>query len=267
MKLRLPEFRQLRQRITLRAKTHPLTLEETHEYVATRLRIAGSDGRQIFAPDAIDSVHHYSEGIPRVINILCEDSLVGAFVGHQPVIPKKIVEQMARELELDIYPADRSATFRTTSGRHHQALGSERRRQTGTCKSAIVANHRVPADPARAPPPPRRPPRRSHLLRTRQLWRSRPGRPPSRAVWNGRAPSPRATWVGPRRPPSVHALHPLPPPHPSGSILLRRRPQRTTKSCKHCEAKISHRNRRHPPPWSRLLNPRSKPEPKLLPSR
>ena len=104
MKLRLPEFRQLRQRITLRAKTHPLTLEETHEYVATRLRIAGSDGRQIFAPDAIDSVHHYSEGIPRVINILCEDSLVGAFVGHQPVIPKKIVEQMARELELDIYP-------------------------------------------------------------------------------------------------------------------------------------------------------------------
>ncbi len=104
MKLRLPEFRQLRQRITLRSKTFPLTIEETHEYIATRLRIAGSDGREIFSSDAIDAVHRYSEGIPRVINILCEDSLVSAFADHRSVVPGEIVEGMARELELDIYP-------------------------------------------------------------------------------------------------------------------------------------------------------------------
>lgn len=105
MKLRLPEFRQLRQRITLRAKTHPLVHEETREYILTRLRIAGSDGRQIFSPEAVDSIHKYAEGIPRIINILCEDSLIAAFADHLAVVPGEIVEAVARELELDLYPA------------------------------------------------------------------------------------------------------------------------------------------------------------------
>jgi len=104
VKLRLPEFRQLRQRITLRAKTYPLSLEETHRYVAERLRVAGSDGRQIFAPDAIEAAHRYSEGIPRVINILCEDSLISAFADHKPVVSRGMVEAVAHELELDLYP-------------------------------------------------------------------------------------------------------------------------------------------------------------------
>jgi len=105
MKLRLPEFRQLRQRITLRTKTHPLSLAETQEYVATRLRVAGSDGREIFTREAIEALHHYSEGIPRVINILCEDSLINAYADHKTIISGAMVEAAARELELDIYPA------------------------------------------------------------------------------------------------------------------------------------------------------------------
>ena len=104
MRLRLPEFRQLRQRISLRCKTYPLSLPETREYVATRLKIAGNDNRQIFTPAALDALHFYSEGIPRVINILCEDSLIDAFADHKPVVSKEIVDAMAHELELDIYP-------------------------------------------------------------------------------------------------------------------------------------------------------------------
>jgi type II secretory pathway predicted ATPase ExeA len=104
MKLRLPEFRQLRQRISLRCKTYPLSIEETREYVAARLKIAGSDNRQIFTPAALDALHFYSEGIPRVINILCEDSLIDAFADHKPLVSKEIVDAMAHELELDIYP-------------------------------------------------------------------------------------------------------------------------------------------------------------------
>ncbi len=50
--LKQPQLRQLRRRLTLRAKTHPLTIEETKAYVQQRLRIAGSDGRQIFDPEA-----------------------------------------------------------------------------------------------------------------------------------------------------------------------------------------------------------------------
>ncbi len=52
-KLRQPQLRQLRQRLTLRAKTHALTLDETRAYVQQRLRIAGSSGQQIFDPEAL----------------------------------------------------------------------------------------------------------------------------------------------------------------------------------------------------------------------
>lgn len=104
LRLRQPEFRQLRQRITLRSKTYPLTLEETRNYVATRLRVAGNQGRQIFAAEAIDAIHHYSEGIPRVINVICEDALINAFADQKPTVGRAIVEAVARELELDIYP-------------------------------------------------------------------------------------------------------------------------------------------------------------------
>jgi general secretion pathway protein A len=100
-KLKLPQLRQLRQRIMLRCKTAPLSKEETHQYVAERLRIAGAAGEPIFSPQAVDTVHLYSLGIPRVINVLCEHSLVNAFVEQQRPIQPKIVEEVAREFQLD----------------------------------------------------------------------------------------------------------------------------------------------------------------------
>ena len=99
-KLKQPQLRQLRQRLTLRAKTHPLTLEETKAYVLQRLRIAGSDGRQIFEADALSSIHKYSNGIPRVVNLLCEHCLVSAFVDQKPTIGEAIVDAVARDFDL-----------------------------------------------------------------------------------------------------------------------------------------------------------------------
>jgi type II secretory pathway predicted ATPase ExeA len=100
-KLRLPQLRQLRQRIMLRCKTAPLSKEQTHQYVAERLRIAGATGEPIFSAKTVDTVHLYSLGIPRVINLLCEHSLVNAFVEQQRPIQPKIVEDVAREFQLD----------------------------------------------------------------------------------------------------------------------------------------------------------------------
>ena len=74
-KLKLPQLRQLKQRITLRCKTAPLTKEQTHAYITERLRIAGTTGDQIFSPESMDAVHLYSMGIPRIVNLLCEHSL------------------------------------------------------------------------------------------------------------------------------------------------------------------------------------------------
>src|ERR1700736_4828169 len=99
-KLKQPQLRQLRQRLTLRAKTHALTLDETKAYVQQRLRIAGSNGQQIFEPEAVAAIHRYASGIPRVINLLCEHCLVSSFVDQQKVVGPAVVEGVARDFDL-----------------------------------------------------------------------------------------------------------------------------------------------------------------------
>jgi len=100
-KLKLPELRQLRQRIMLRCKTGPLSKEQTHDYIAQRLRIAGASGELIFSPKAVETIHLYSLGIPRVVNLLCEHSLINAYVEQQQPIGPNIVEDVAHEFQLD----------------------------------------------------------------------------------------------------------------------------------------------------------------------
>ena len=100
-KLKLPQLRQLRQRIMLRCKTVPLTKEQTHDYINERLRIAGASGELIFSPKTVETIHLYSLGIPRVVNLLCEHSLINAYVDQQRPISPKIVEDVAHEFQLD----------------------------------------------------------------------------------------------------------------------------------------------------------------------
>ena len=102
-KLRQPSVRQLRQRVALWCRTQPLTPSQTHAYVAERLRIAGATW-QIFSPDALDLVHRYSRGIPRIINLLCENSLIVAYVEQVQQVTAAIVEGVAIELELETQP-------------------------------------------------------------------------------------------------------------------------------------------------------------------
>ncbi len=99
-KLKQPNLRQLRQRLTLRAKTYPLTPEETRSYVAQRLRIAGWNGQAIFDPGSLLAIHRYSCGIPRVVNLICEHCLVSAFVDQQRMVTASVVEVVARDFDL-----------------------------------------------------------------------------------------------------------------------------------------------------------------------
>ena len=100
-KLREPHLRQIRQRITLRCRTHPLTAEETNAYIAQRLRLAGANGQPIFSPEAVEAVFKYAQGIPRVTNLLCEHALINAFVDQKRPVAADLVEEIAREFELD----------------------------------------------------------------------------------------------------------------------------------------------------------------------
>jgi general secretion pathway protein A len=114
-KLKLPQLRQLRQRIMLRCKTSPLTKEQTHDYISERLRIAGASGELIFDPKSVETIHLYSLGIPRVVNLLCEHSLINAYVEQQRPISPKIVEDVAREFQLDeVKPTAPPESLRTS---------------------------------------------------------------------------------------------------------------------------------------------------------
>jgi general secretion pathway protein A len=123
-KLKLPQLRQLRQRITLRCRTAPLTLEETFGYIAERLRIAGANSEPIFSKEAIQTVHMYSRGIPRVVNLLCEHALINAYVDHLRPVPAHLVEEVAREFQLDeIEPTTSAGSLpRTAQATDAQAL-------------------------------------------------------------------------------------------------------------------------------------------------
>jgi general secretion pathway protein A len=108
-KLRQPHLRQLRQRIMLRAKTQPLSLEETESYIAQRLSIAGSVQQEVFDQGALILIHRYSGGIPRIVNLMCEHCLVNAFVEGQQVIKAEIVEEISGDLDLSYGGSDSSA--------------------------------------------------------------------------------------------------------------------------------------------------------------
>jgi type II secretory pathway predicted ATPase ExeA len=98
-----PDLRQLRQRITMWARTHAITAEETSVYITQRLLIAGSSER-IFSDDAIATIHLASRGIPRVINLICEHALILAYVEQIQRIPAPLIQTVARELDLNPQP-------------------------------------------------------------------------------------------------------------------------------------------------------------------
>lgn len=123
-KLRMPQLRQLRQRVTLRCRTTPLSLEDTFGYIAERLRIAGANGEPIFSKEAIQTVHKYSCGIPRVTNLLCEHAMINAYVDSLRPVPAHMVEEVAREFQLDdVAPLPAAdSTYRAKENAHTQAL-------------------------------------------------------------------------------------------------------------------------------------------------
>ena len=102
-KLCQPSVRQLRQRVSLWCKTHPLTAEETGAYITERLRIAGAS-MPVLSPESAKVVYHYSKGIPRIINLICEHSMIEAYAEQIKPIPRRIVESVGKELDLDMQP-------------------------------------------------------------------------------------------------------------------------------------------------------------------
>ncbi len=91
-------LRQLNQRITARYHLRPFEPGETAEYIRHRLAVAGVE-RALFTRSALRRVHRISGGVPRLINILCDRSLLGACVNRSPLVTKSIVDKAAGEVK------------------------------------------------------------------------------------------------------------------------------------------------------------------------
>ncbi|HUD23007.1 MAG TPA: AAA family ATPase [Acidobacteriaceae bacterium] len=102
-KLTAPDLRQLRQRIALWARTHAITAEETSAYIAQRLLIAGSSD-PIFPDDAVAAIYRASRGIPRIINLICEQALILSYVEQLHQVPAPLVHAVVRDLGLEPQP-------------------------------------------------------------------------------------------------------------------------------------------------------------------
>lgn len=103
-KLDSVELRQLKQRIAVRTHLGPLDAEETKRYIERRLEIAGAgpNSSQLFSQQAIATVYRYSQGLPRVINTICENALVAAYARQVPQIGSEIIEYVAKEFRLNV---------------------------------------------------------------------------------------------------------------------------------------------------------------------
>jgi len=98
-RLERPDLRQLRQRITVRYCIPPLSLEDTTMYIRHRLVVAGSDGSIFFEPDAVRDVHRYARGTPRLVNAVCDNTLLAGYVEQTHTITASCVRQAIRQLE------------------------------------------------------------------------------------------------------------------------------------------------------------------------
>lgn len=94
--LKRRDLRQLAQRITARYHLLPLNEKEVHAYIFHRLQVAGCQ-RMLFTPKAVSFIHAISTGIPRLINLICDRALLGAYGLEQQTVDKKIAQAAAAE--------------------------------------------------------------------------------------------------------------------------------------------------------------------------
>jgi general secretion pathway protein A len=93
------EFRQLKQRISLRFNLKPLNRQETAEYIVRRLKLAGARNNTLFDDDAIKEIYRHSKGIPRLINVICDNALMSGYVYEKHRIEKDIIREVTKDLD------------------------------------------------------------------------------------------------------------------------------------------------------------------------
>ncbi len=92
-------MRQFKQRISLRCHLGPLSKRETGDYIARRLQVAGYHGEPVFTQRAIRRIRSHSGGIPRIINVICDNALLTGYATNQRRIDHRVIEEAIEDLE------------------------------------------------------------------------------------------------------------------------------------------------------------------------
>jgi type II secretory pathway predicted ATPase ExeA len=109
-------LRQLKQRVTLRCRTELFTLAETAAYIASRIRVAGGDTARLFTREAVTLIHAYAKGIPRTVNVICDNALLNGFALNRQPVDCAIVIEVCRDLDLDPPQPQAELTRAATAG-------------------------------------------------------------------------------------------------------------------------------------------------------
>jgi general secretion pathway protein A len=95
-----PGLRQLKQRVGIRCRLAPLGPHEIIPYMNHRLKTVGYEGKELFDRDAVERITLYSKGIPRLINVICDNALLIAYAASKRKVSAEMVEEVARDLQL-----------------------------------------------------------------------------------------------------------------------------------------------------------------------
>jgi hypothetical protein len=98
--LNSPALRQLKQRISLRCEIKPLKADEVSGYIRTRLKVAGASRLDLFTADAVALIYRASEGIPRLVNNICDNVLLNGYATNTRTIGADMIAEVAESLDL-----------------------------------------------------------------------------------------------------------------------------------------------------------------------
>src|SRR5579872_4992714 len=100
-KLEAPNLRNLKQRIVLRCALEPFSVQETSEYINTRLEKAGMPNQTIFPPELVADIHMRAQGIPRLINGICDNLLLTCFAMEGRVATVEMLDEVSKDMRLE----------------------------------------------------------------------------------------------------------------------------------------------------------------------
>lgn len=147
-KLDRPALRQLKQRIALQCRLIPLTEKEVDPYIDFRLGAAGYKGKNLFHPEAVRQITFYSKGIPRLVNIICDNALLCAFARSQKIVSADIIHEVALDLRLasegeaagtQVTDEALAASVIESEPAHHGASQVPRRKRRRLVKAGVEA--------------------------------------------------------------------------------------------------------------------------------